>query len=136
MLLEPVGGVLGRLPGALHQVLVRHGVVQLGGLDAALVVIKPGEKRAYFWFLIKLQENLLPGPLAVAGLLGEGAFEHQLVCLVVQVVVKVVPQQAVDKNCLALKVIPEGCSSEPCVQSRPEERVNMLVTKTKSIFIT
>ena len=46
VLLEPVGGVLRRLPGALHQVLVRHGVVQLGGLDAALVVIKPGEEKA------------------------------------------------------------------------------------------
>ena len=41
VLFEPVGRVLGRLPGALHQVLVSLRVVQLGGLDAALVVVKP-----------------------------------------------------------------------------------------------
>ena len=75
-------------------------VIQLEGLDPSQVVV-------------------VPRPLVVAGLLGEGGLEDQLVSLVVQVVVKVVPQQAVDKNCLALKVIPEGCSSEPCVQSRP-----------------
>ena len=47
VLLEPVGGVLRRLPGALDQVLVSLRVVQLGGLDAALVVVEPGQEYQY-----------------------------------------------------------------------------------------
>ena len=44
VLLEPIGGVLRRLPGALHQVLVSFRVVQLGGLDTTLVIVEPGEE--------------------------------------------------------------------------------------------
>ena len=74
------------------------GVIQLEGLDPSQVVV-------------------VPRPLVVAGLLGEGGLEDQLVSLVVQVVVQVVPQQAVDQNCLALKVVSQGCSSQASVKS-------------------
>ena len=60
------------------------GVGQLYGLDPAQVVI-------------------VPRPLAVTGLLREGGLEDQLVRLVVQVVVEIVPQQTVDKHGLQYK---------------------------------
>ena len=75
-------------------------ISQLNGLDPSQVVV-------------------VPRPLAVAGLLGEGGLQDQLVRLVVQVVVEVVPQQTVDQHGLALEVIPQSGSPEPCVQSRP-----------------
>ena len=56
-------------------------------------------------------------PLVVAGLLWEGGLEDQFVRLVVQVVVQVVPQQAVDQHCLALKVVSQGCSPQASVKS-------------------
>ena len=45
---------------------------------------------------------LLPGPLAVTGLLREGGLQDQLVRLVVEVVVQIVPQQAVDQDSLEI----------------------------------
>ena len=59
----------------------------------------------------------LPCPLAVAGLLGEGALKHELVSLVVEIVVKIVPQQAVDQDSLTLEIISQCCSSQSGVQS-------------------
>ena len=56
-------------------------------------------------------------PLVVAGLLWEGGLEDQFVRLVVQVVVQVVPQQAVDQHRLALKVVSQGCSPQASVKS-------------------
>ena len=55
---------------------------------------------------------LLPGPLAVTGLLREGGLQDQLVRLVVEVVVEVVPQQAVDQHSLTLEIISQCCGSE------------------------
>ena len=63
------------------------------------------------------KEDQKGDPLVVAGLLWEGGLEDQFVRLVVQVVVQVVPQQAVDQNCLALKVVSQGCSSQASVKS-------------------
>ena len=54
---------------------------QLDGLDPSQVVV-------------------VPRPLAVAGLLGEGGLEDQSIRLVVQVVVEIVPQQTVDQHSL------------------------------------
>ena len=45
---------------------------------------------------------LLPGPLAVTGLLREGGLQDQLVRLVVEVVVQIVPQQAVNQDSLEI----------------------------------
>ena len=97
MLFEPCSRVLRSLPCRLEKVLVSLCVVQLEGLDPPQVVV-------------------VPCPLVVACLLREGGLEHQLVCLVVKVVVQVVPQQAVDQNRLALKVIPQGRSAEAGVE--------------------
>ena len=57
------------------------GVIQLEGLDPSQVVV-------------------VPRPLVVAGLLGEGGLEDQSIRLVVQVVVEIVPQQTVDQHSL------------------------------------
>ena len=84
-------------------------VVQLEGLDPPQVVV-------------------VPCPLVVARLLREGGLEHQLVRLVVQVVVQVVPQQAVDQNCLALKVVPQGGSTEAGVERGSAGRHQLLLT--------
>ena len=62
------------------------GVGQLDGLDPAQVVV-------------------VSSPLAVARLLREGGLEDQLVRLVVEVVVEIVPQQTVDQNSLELQTI-------------------------------
>ena len=118
MLFEPCSRVLWSLPSTLQQVLVSLGVVQLHSLDTTQVVIIPtiaGYYRRYFLIIIKdsritgielLSQYNVPGPLIVAGLLWECAFQHQLVCLVVEVVVQVVPEQAIDQDSLALEVIP------------------------------
>ena len=77
------------------------GVCQLDGLDATQVVVVPGSDGRSD--LVKYQAHLLlPGPLAVAGLLREGGLEDQLVRLVVEVVVQIVPQQAVDQDSLEI----------------------------------
>ena len=60
------------------------GVGQLDGLDPAQVVV-------------------VSSPLAVARLLREGGLEDQLVRLVVEVVVEIVPQQTVDEDGLECK---------------------------------
>merc|ERR1719410_1894475 len=64
--------------------------------------------------------DVLPGPFAVAGLLREGGLQHQLVRLVVEVVVQVVPQQTVDQNGLSFEVIPERGGPEPVVEDGPD----------------
>ena len=93
MLFKPCSRVLGSFPCGLQKVLVSLSVIQLEGLDPSQVVV-------------------VPRPLVVAGLLGEGGLEDQLVSLVVQVVVKVVPQQAVDQDSLAFEVVPQCCRTE------------------------
>ena len=89
MLFEPCSRVLRSLPCRLQKVLVSLCVVQLEGLDPPQVVI-------------------VPCPLVVACLLREGGLEHQLVRLVVQVVVQIVPQQTVDQDGLGLKKISDN----------------------------
>ena len=117
VLLEARSRVLRSLAAGLQEVTVSLGVSQLDSLDAAQVVVVPSSHTGgQIWSNIR---SLLPGPLAVAGLLGEGALEHEFVRLVVEVVVEVVPQQTVDQHGLALEVIPQSSSPEPCVQSRP-----------------
>ena len=94
VLLEAGRRVLRSFPARLQQMTVGLGVGQLDGLDTAQVVVVPsnGEVRSGH------MSDVLPGPFAVAGLLREGGLEHQLVRLVVEVVVQVVPQQTVDQN--------------------------------------
>ena len=72
---------------------------------------------------------VVPCPLVVAGLLREGRLKDQFVRLVVQVVVQVVPQQAVDQDCLALKVIPQGCRAETGMQSGSTGGNQLILTK-------
>ena len=72
---------------------------------------------------------VVPCPLVVASLLREGGLKHQLVRLVVQVVVEVVPQKAVDQNCLALKVIPQGGGAEAGMQRGAARRPQLLLTQ-------
>ena len=90
MLLEAGCRVLWSLPARLQEMTVSLRVGQLDSLDAAQVVVVPGSHTGgQIWSNIR---SLLPGPLAVAGLLGEGGLQDQLVRLVVQVVVQIVPQ--------------------------------------------
>merc|ERR1719234_1238976 len=98
MLFEARGRILGSLPCRLEKVLVSLSVIQLEGLDPSKVVV-------------------VPCPLIVAGLLREGRLENQLVRLVVQVVVEVVPQKTVDENGLTLKIVSQGCSPQTSVES-------------------
>ena len=94
MLLEARGGVLRSFPPGLEEMAVGLRVGQLDGLDPAEVVV-------------------VPGPLAVARLLGEGGLKHELVRLIVEVVVEIVPQQAVDENGLRIiQSCPASCQSE------------------------
>ena len=91
VLLEARRRVLGSLPPRLQEVTVGLGVCQLDSLYTAQVVVVPsieggGSGR------VKYQGRHLPGPLAVAGLLREGGLQDQLVRLVVEVVVEIVPQ--------------------------------------------
>ena len=80
VLLEAWSRVLGSLPPGLQEMTVSIGVGQLDSLDTAQVVVIP--RVAEVRFGVKYQDHpLLPGPLAVARLLGEGALQHQLVSL-------------------------------------------------------
>ena len=102
VLLKAWSRVLGSLPPGLQEMTVSLGVGQLDGLDTTQVVVVPGSDGRSD--LVKYEAHLLlPGPLAVARLLGEGGLQDQLVRLVVQVVVEIVPQQAVDKDGLRIE---------------------------------
>ena len=101
VLLEARSRVLRSLAAGLQEVTVSLGVGQLDSLDAAQVVVVPSSHTGgQIWSNIR---SLLPGPLAVAGLLGEGGLQDQLVRLVVQVVVQIVPQQTVDQDSLGFQ---------------------------------
>ena len=106
VLLEAGSRVLRSLAAGLQEVTVSLGVSQLDSLDAAQVVVVPSSHTGgQIWSNIR---SLLPGPLAVAGLLGEGGLQDQLVRLVVQVVVEIVPQQTVDQDGLGLQHITDN----------------------------
>ena len=54
-----------------------------------------------------------------SNLLWEGRLEHKFVCLIVEVVVEKVTEQAVDEDSLALEVVAEGGGAEPAVKDGP-----------------
>ena len=103
VLLEAGRRILRSLPARLQQMTVGLGVGQLDGLDTTQVVVVPSSRGRSDQ--VRGQAHLLPGPLAVARLLGEGGLQDQLVRLVVQVVVQIVPQQTVDQDGLTMFVI-------------------------------
>lgn len=58
----------------------------------------------------------VPGPLIVVSLLGEHRLGHQLLSLVIQAVMQVIPKQEVQKGSLSISIVPESGCPEPGMQ--------------------
>ena len=71
---------------------MRLAVIQLDGLDAAQVIMISGES-------------------GVSCQWGECRFCHEFVCLVVEAIVDVVAQEAVNEGCLCVVIVAKRCST-------------------------
>lgn len=58
----------------------------------------------------------VPGPLVVVSLLREHRLGHELLSLVIQAVMQVIPKQEVQKGSLTISIVPEGGCPEPGMQ--------------------
>lgn len=65
----------------------------------------------------------VPGPLIVVGLLREHGLGYQLLSLVVQAIVEVVPQQEVQQGGLPVCVMPKGGCPEPGMQEASRRKI-------------
>lgn len=65
------------------------------------------------------------GPFVVVGQLWENRFRHQFLGLVIQVEVQIVPQQKVDKNSLAIGIVPQSRRTQAGVEEAEEHNMDM-----------
>lgn len=96
-LFEANSSMLRGLSNGLQKVLVGCRVFQLNSLDTAEIVE-------------------VAGPLVVARQLGENRLGHQLVCLVVQMIMEIIAQQAVDQHGLTLSIVAKCGSTQTGMQ--------------------
>ena len=115
-LLEADGLVLRRLAQRLHQVLVRLGVLELDGFDAAGV-------------------EEVASPLVVGRLRRKCRLGDQLERLVVQVVLKIAAQERVDQHRCALVVVAQDGRAESRVQETVRCEVKKKKNNTKKLII-
>lgn len=126
--------VLWSLPQSVGQSSAGLRVLQLDGLDPTCRVthvLSPLRYRltceGQVWLTCVVEVS---GPLVVVGELGEHGFGHELLGLVVQVEVQVVPQQQVEQHGLTVGVVPQRRRAQPGVQEaeRSDRQTEPLMT--------